>query len=53
MNGPPAVSEYGTKFNQIININGANGRVIPVRFGWIVPFGQKVANLTTAIPTSK
>jgi len=30
-----AVTEYGTKFNQIISIKGANGKVIDVTFAWI------------------
>jgi hypothetical protein len=47
------VTQYGTQFNQIINIVGSNGRTIPVTFGWIVPTGQTAANLVTAIPTPK
>jgi hypothetical protein len=29
------VTQYGTKFNQTINIQGANGRTIPVTTAWI------------------
>ena len=30
-----AVTEHGVKFNQVISITGANGRVIDVTFAWI------------------
>jgi hypothetical protein len=30
-----AVTQYGTKFNQVIDIVGANGRIIPVNTAWI------------------
>ena len=29
------VTQHGTKFNQIISVTGANGRVINVLTGWI------------------
>jgi hypothetical protein len=46
------VTEYGMKYNQVISITGANGRIIDVLFGWIRgPDG--VAKLVTAIPTGK
>ena len=44
-----AVTRYGVKYNQTINITGANGRVIPVTTAWIRgPDG--VAKLITAVP---
>jgi hypothetical protein len=44
-----AVTPYGVKYNQIINIVGANGRTIPVLTAWIKgPNG--VVRLTTALP---
>jgi len=30
-----AVTQHGTKYNQIIPINGANGRTINMKFAWI------------------
>ncbi len=43
-------TDYGTKYNQLIDIVGANGKVIPVKFAWILnPDG--VVRLVTAIPT--
>jgi len=47
------VNQWGTKFNQVININGANGRTIPVTFAWIVHSGETAAQLITGIPTGK
>lgn len=47
-----AVTEHGAEFNQIINITGANGRVIDVTFGWIRNHGG-VVRLPTGIPTKK
>jgi hypothetical protein len=46
------VTQFGTKYNQIISITGANGRTIDVLFGWIRnPDG--IVRLVTAIPTPK
>jgi hypothetical protein len=43
------MTEFGTKYNQVINIVGANGRNIDVTFAWIRnPDG--VVRLVTAIP---
>jgi hypothetical protein len=43
---------FGVRFEQIINIVGANGRTISVKFVWERgPNG--VERLITAIPTSK
>jgi hypothetical protein len=47
-----AVTEHGIKFNQIIPITGANGKVIDVTFGWIRN-NDGIVRLTTAIPTKK
>jgi hypothetical protein len=46
------VTEYGTKYNQIINIKGANGRNIDVNFSWIKN-NDGIIRLVTAIPTKK
>jgi hypothetical protein len=46
------ITQYGTKFNQIIRITGANGRQIDVNFVWIKNF-DGITRLVTAIPTSK
>jgi len=46
------VTEFGTKYNQIISIKGANGRVIDVVFAWIKN-EDGVVKLVTAIPTKK
>ena len=46
------VTEHGTKFNQVITIQGANGRVIDVTFAWIRN-QDGVVRLVTAIPTPK
>jgi hypothetical protein len=43
-----AVTQYGTKYNQIIQIVGANGKTIPVTVGWIIDGEPR---LVTAIPT--
>jgi hypothetical protein len=44
-----AVTKYGTKFNQVINVVGTNGRTIPVTTAWIR--GEDgVAKLVTALP---
>ena len=45
-------TEYGTKYNQVISIKGANGKTIDVTFGWIKN-NDGVVRLTTAIPTKK
>lgn len=44
------VSEFGTQYNQIISIIGANGKVIDVTFGWIMNTDGFV-RLVTAIPS--
>jgi len=44
-----AVTQYGTKFNQTINVVGANGRTIPVITAWIVK-SDGVPRLVTAVP---
>jgi hypothetical protein len=43
------VTQYGTKFNQVINIVGANGRTIPVKTAWIRG-SDGVARLVTVVP---
>jgi hypothetical protein len=43
---------FGIKYNQVINVKGANGRNIDVLFGWIEN-EDKVLRLTTAIPAKK
>jgi len=48
-----AVNDFGTQYNQVINIAGANGRTIPVTFAWIKLNGSNAVNLVTAIPTKK
>jgi thiamine pyrophosphokinase len=45
-----AVTEYGTKFNQTINIVGANGKKIDVVFAWIQN-NDEFIRLITGIPT--
>jgi RHS repeat-associated protein len=46
------VTEYGTKYNQVINITGTNGKTIAVTVGWIRhPDG--VVRLVTAIPSAR
>lgn len=43
------VTQYGTKFQQVIFVVGANGRTIPIKTGWIR--GQDgVTRLVTAYP---
>ncbi|CAN5720292.1 hypothetical protein BH10ACT9_BH10ACT9_43990 [soil metagenome] len=46
------VTQYGTKFNQVVPIVGANGKNIDVVFGWIRN-DDGVVRLVTAIPTKK
>lgn len=45
-----SVTEFGTKFNQVIKITGANGRAINVTTAWIRN-NDGVVRLVTAIPT--
>ena len=45
-------TEHGVKFNQVINIKGANGRAIDVTFGWIRN-NDGVVRLVTAIPSKR
>jgi len=45
-----AITQYGIKFNQVIPISGANGRVIDVTFAWIRN-NDGIVRLVTAIPT--
>ena len=47
-----AVTEFGTKYNQVISVQGANGRVIDVTFAWIRN-NDGVIRLITGIPTGK
>lgn len=47
-----AITEYGTKFNQIIKITGVNGKAIDVTFAWIKN-EDGIIRLVTAIPTKK
>jgi hypothetical protein len=46
------VTEFGTKYNQVISIAGANGKIIDVTFGWM-RYDDGVVRLITAIPTSR
>lgn len=43
------VTQYGTKFHQIIDVVGANGKTIPVRTAWIRG-ADGVPKLVTAVP---
>jgi WXG100 family type VII secretion target len=43
------VTQYGTKYNQIISIEGVNGRTIDILFAWIRN-NDGVVRLVTAIP---
>jgi len=45
-------TQFGTKFDQVIPITGANGRTISVKFGWIEN-NDGVVRLVTAIPAKK
>jgi filamentous hemagglutinin len=47
-----ATIEQGVKFNQVISVTGANGKVIDVTFGWIRNT-DGIVRLTTAIPAKK
>ena len=44
------VTQYGTKFNQVIPITAANGKVIDVTIAWIRN-NDGVVRLVTGIPT--
>jgi RHS repeat-associated protein len=44
------VTKYGTQYNQVIPIHGANGRNIDVTFGWIRN-NDGIVRLVTGIPT--
>lgn len=46
-------NEFGTMYNQVINITGANGKKIPVTFAWIKLNKNNAVNLVTAIPTKR
>lgn len=47
-----AVTEYGTKYSQIIPIKGVNGKIIDVEFVWIKN-NDGIVRLVTSIPTKK
>jgi len=47
-----AETQHGVKYDQVISITGANGRVIDVKFGWIKN-NDGVVILVTAIPAKK
>lgn len=46
------VTEFGTKYNQIISIKGANGKTIDVLTSWIKN-EDGVIRIITAVPTKK
>jgi hypothetical protein len=46
------VTQFGTKYNQVIPILGANGKTIDVTFAWIRN-NDGVVRLVTAIPTGR
>lgn len=46
------VTEFGTKYNQVISITGVNGKTIDVTFAWIKN-NDGVVRLVTGIPTKK
>ncbi len=46
------LTEHGQKYNQVITINGANGKKIEVTFGFIENT-DGVVRMTTAIPTKQ
>jgi RHS repeat-associated protein len=46
------VTQYGTQYNQVINIVGANGKTIAVTFAWIRNT-DNVVRLVTAVPTKQ
>ncbi|MBI3226169.1 MAG: hypothetical protein HYZ39_14040 [Mycolicibacterium cosmeticum] len=45
-------NQFGTKFNEVIPITGANGKTIDVTFAWIRN-NDGVVRLVTAIPTGR
>jgi len=45
-------TQFGVKYDQTIQVTGANGRTIDVKFGWIKN-NDGVVRLVTAIPTKK
>ncbi|MBO0470074.1 hypothetical protein JZO66_05930 [Enterococcus sp. DIV0242_7C1] len=47
-----SVTDYGTKYSQIIPIKGVNGKIIDVEFVWIKN-NDGVVRLVTSIPTKK
>ncbi|MBN1961756.1 MAG: hypothetical protein JW841_12500 [Deltaproteobacteria bacterium] len=47
-----STTEHGVKYNQVITINGANGRIIDVTFAWIRKNDGAVC-LVTGIPSKK
>ncbi|MBL9023444.1 MAG: RHS repeat-associated core domain-containing protein, partial [Myxococcales bacterium] len=46
------VTQHGTKYNQVISITGANGRVIDVTFAWIRN-NDGIVRLVTGIPAKR
>ena len=46
------VTQFGTTYNQVIPITGANGKTIDVLFGWIRN-DDGIVRLVTAIPTKR
>jgi hypothetical protein len=46
------VTQFGTKYNQVIPIVGANGKTIDVTFAWIRN-NDGIVRLVTAIPTGR
>jgi hypothetical protein len=47
-----SVTQFGTKYNQVIPITGPNGKTIDVTFAWIRN-NDGVVRLVTAIPTGR
>jgi hypothetical protein len=47
---PTVLTRNGQKFSQIINVVGANGRIIPVQTIWIRNSWDNVVRLVTAVP---
>jgi hypothetical protein len=46
------VAQFGTTYNRVIPITGANGKTIDVLFGWTRNY-DGVAHLMTTIPTKR
>ena len=46
---PTQLTDFGQKFNQVIPISGANGRVIDVNFAWIRN-NDGIVRLITGVP---